>query len=45
VCSTATLAARVAAAWVHADDLNFYNLGLVPQARLAWMRDALNLLE
>jgi hypothetical protein len=25
--------------------LNFYNLGLVPPARLAWMRDALHLLE
>lgn len=37
----ADLAARVAAAGVHADDLNFYNLGLVPPARLAWMRDAL----
>ena len=37
----ADLAARVAAAVPHADDLNFYNLGLVPPARLAWMRDAL----
>jgi hypothetical protein len=41
----ADLAARVAAACIHADDLNFYNLGLVPPARLAWMRDALHLLE
>ena len=37
----ADLAARVAAAGLQADDLNFYNLGLVPPARLAWMRDAL----
>jgi hypothetical protein len=35
------LAARVAAAKTCADGLNFYNLGLVPPARLAWMRDAL----
>ena len=38
----ADLAARVAAARGHADGLNFYNLGLVPQARLAWMHDALH---
>jgi hypothetical protein len=37
----ADLAARVAAARPHADDLNFYNLGLVPPARLDWMRAAL----
>ncbi len=34
------LAARVAAAAPYADGLNFYNLGLVPPARLAWVRDA-----
>ena len=38
----ADLAARVAAARFHADGLNFYNLGLVPPARLAWMHAALN---
>lgn len=38
----ADLAARVGAAGPHADDLNFYNLGLVPPARLAWMHDALH---
>lgn len=37
------LAERVAAAKAHADGLNFYNLGLVPPARMAWMRDALQL--
>lgn len=36
----ADLSARVAAALPHADGLNFYNLGLVPPARLDWMRDA-----
>jgi hypothetical protein len=35
------LAARVTAAKTCADGFNFYNLGLVPPARLAWMRDAL----
>jgi hypothetical protein len=38
----ADLAARVAAARIHADGLNFYNLGLVPPARLAWMHNALH---
>jgi hypothetical protein len=37
----ADLTGRVAAARPHADDLNFYNLGLVPPARLAWMHEAL----
>lgn len=41
VADAADLAARVAAATPHAGDLNFYNLGLVPPARLDWMRDAL----
>jgi hypothetical protein len=39
----ADLADRVAAAKAYADGLNFYNLGLVPPARMAWMRDALQL--
>ncbi len=35
------LAARVAAAAPFADGFNFYNLGLVPPARLAWIARAL----
>jgi hypothetical protein len=35
------LAARVAAAAPHADGFNFYNLGLVPPARLGWIARAL----
>ena len=37
----ADLCARVAAARPFADGFNFYNLGLVPAARLGWMRAAL----
>ena len=37
----ADLRARVAAARPHADGWNFYNLGLVPPARLGWIRQAL----
>jgi hypothetical protein len=35
------LAARVRAASAHADGFNFYNLGLVPPARLGWISGAL----
>lgn len=34
------LAARIAAAAPHADGINAYNLGLVPPARLDWLRAA-----
>jgi len=37
----ADLAAKVAATRPHADGLNFYCLGLVPPARLDWIRTAL----
>ena len=36
----ADLAARVGQAKGHADGFNFYNLGLVPPARLAWIRQS-----
>ena len=35
------LIARVTAAAPHVDGFNFYNFGLVPRARLEWMRQAL----
>jgi hypothetical protein len=41
VADAADLTARVAAARPHADGFNFYNLGLVPPARLSWIRRAL----
>jgi len=41
VADRADLAARVAAAAPFSDGFNFYNLGLVPPARLDWIRTAL----
>ncbi|SLN52520.1 hypothetical protein [Roseisalinus antarcticus] len=41
VADAADLADRVAAAAPHVDGLNFYNLGLVPPARLRWISKAL----
>ena len=41
VAGPADLAARVAAARRHVDGVNFYNLGLVPPSRLAWIGGAL----
>lgn len=41
VADRADLAARVASAAPHVDGCNFYNLGLVPPARLGWIRTAL----
>lgn len=38
----ADLADRVAATRGHVDGLNFYNLGLVPPARIDWIRTALS---
>jgi hypothetical protein len=36
------LVARATAATPHVDGVNFYNFGLVPRARLNWMRRAIN---
>ena len=41
VADAADLAARAAAAGGRADGLNFYNLGLIPQARLDWIAGAI----
>jgi hypothetical protein len=41
VTDRADLAARVAQTRAHVDGLSFYNLGLVPPARLDWIRTAL----
>jgi len=35
------LCERIKAASGHADGFNFYNLGLVPDARLDWIKSAL----
>ena len=42
VADSADLQNRVAQTTPHVDGLNFYNLGLVPPARLHWIRDALS---
>lgn len=41
VADAADFTARARAAQSHADGLNFYNFGLVPRARLDWVRQAL----
>ena len=41
VADAADLANRVAQTRPHADGVNFYNLGLIPRARLAWISQAL----
>jgi hypothetical protein len=45
VADAADLVARVGASRGLADGLNFYNLGLVPPARLAWMAQGLRALS